>query len=370
MFVGKRVLQELQEATQSHQVKKTHLNPISAMLNPTQAKKPPEEEVEKKKSQKMSLLLVEDVDIVFEQDEGFTTSLAQLLSASKRPVVLITSDEGCNHVQRFINNHKVVRFSCVRPKTFAMHLQLLCLREGLHVDRGALRELLEYNMGDARRAMMQLQFWAQTGGQCKNVEKTVLQSNEKSSSEESEVFYDDDDSNLLCLVEDIAKGEDSNADEFIHVDCVRRNFADHAYCDKFSLPYDLTLDTLFWNVPGLMGFNMSNKNTAGNRNDKEDKLVELRKLQSAVKVLDTLSVVDVLGRTNMTEMDSCDVRLKDSLELKENLCGYSESKGVNEQLCHEALELAFNASADESCSVSRINFGLPDTENKRLVHTC
>lgn len=339
------------------------------MLKPTKTKKPPERETETKKSQKMSLLLVEDVDIVFEQDEGFTTSLVQLLSTSKRPVVLVTSDKSCNHVQRFTNNHKVVRFSSVRPKTFATHLQLLCLKEGLHVDRAALRELLEHNMGDARRALMQLQFWAQTGGQCREVVKTVLERDKKSSFEEFEVFNDDDNSNLSYLGEETIKGEGSSGDEFIHVDCLRHNFESHEYCDKFSLPYDLTLETLWWNIPSLMGFNTTSKKAAEEKihDSNEEKSAELFKLQSVTNVLDAISIADVLGKETLSRMPGCNTKLKDSLELKENLCGYSESEGVTEQLCHAALELAFNARTYDNCSDLKMNYGLPDTEHKRYV---
>lgn len=47
----------------------------------------------------------------------------------------------------------------------AVWLQIVCLVEGLLVDKDHLGNLLEYNQGDIRRTLLQVQFWCQSGGQ-------------------------------------------------------------------------------------------------------------------------------------------------------------------------------------------------------------
>lgn len=113
----------------------------------------------------MCILLLEDIDLIFDQDEGFLSSLSQLIVTSKRPIILTTTDKTPSHVQKFINQYECTIFQPLSMHCLAVWLQIVCLVEGLLVDRDHLGNLLEYNKGDIRRTLLQVQFWCQSGGQ-------------------------------------------------------------------------------------------------------------------------------------------------------------------------------------------------------------
>lgn len=119
----------------------------------------------KNKNKKMCILLLEDIDLIFDQDEGFLSSLSQLIVTSKRPIILTTTDKTPSHVQKFISQYECTIFQPLSMHCLAVWLQIVCLVEGLLVDKDHLGNLLEYNKGDIRRTLLQVQFWCQSGGQ-------------------------------------------------------------------------------------------------------------------------------------------------------------------------------------------------------------
>lgn len=102
---------DLQEATQSHKV---HRITVPASVN-SQCKKIKNKKKQKKKTivndlckssneadRKMSLLVIEDADIVFdEHDEGFYSAIASLVQTSKRPFIFIANDVSCVNMDYF-----------------------------------------------------------------------------------------------------------------------------------------------------------------------------------------------------------------------------------------------------------------------------
>lgn len=130
---GKRLLQELQEATQSHRVKNSAVN--------------------------FSLLLIEDVDIVFDQDENFISSLSQLLCTSKRPIVLTATDGNSINVQRFSEICRPFKFFRKASKSTRTFLQLICANEGYFLSNTELKRVLDDNRKDLRRTLLDLQLW-------------------------------------------------------------------------------------------------------------------------------------------------------------------------------------------------------------------
>ncbi|CAB3369889.1 Hypothetical predicted protein [Cloeon dipterum] len=93
---GKIILAELREATQSHQVQSGAVDQesIASFLGKGQGGHASNSQ--QQSNQSLSLILVEDVDIVFEQDEGFMKALNSLAENSKRPLVLVSSDQNCS----------------------------------------------------------------------------------------------------------------------------------------------------------------------------------------------------------------------------------------------------------------------------------
>lgn len=107
----------------------------------------------------MSLMLIDDADIVFEEDDGFVGALAQLVQSSKRPVLIVASDLNCGHLQRFLTDGNVVHFNPLYGKILGPWLDILVLIECNKLIPNLCSTLLDFNKGDIRSTLLQLQYW-------------------------------------------------------------------------------------------------------------------------------------------------------------------------------------------------------------------
>ncbi|EFA07949.1 ATPase family AAA domain-containing protein 5 [Tribolium castaneum] len=270
---GKRLLQELQEATQSHQVKK-------------------------KQNTSKCVLLVEDIDIVFDQDEGFSAALSQIMSTSKRPIVLTMTDEPSAGIQRIINDCRVFQFAPLTP-ILTVWLQILCLIEGYFVKIEALAELLAFNKGDIRRTLLQLQLWVKSGGHPDG-------NHGGSTGGATSVSIDIDD--------------DSNLPDF-GTECASDTIQTHSNCVPiFNWLHNFEL--LWWNFPRILKMPDFSKHRL-NRHicDFPAGKTEKNKLQALANCYDSLAFADVMCQKNRFEESlerSWRTKEKDSLTLEEN----------------------------------------------------
>ncbi|KAI4456118.1 chromosome transmission fidelity factor 18 [Holotrichia oblita] len=299
---GKRLMQELQEATQSHQVRKNDTVDMTTFFKP--AKKKKQEKTNSitnsaKKNSKICLLLVEDVDIVFEQDDGFLTALIQLLTTSKRPIILNATDISSPNLQKILSQHQVVKFSPLSPKVMTVWIQILCLIEGCYINKDSLTELLEWNKGDVRKTLLQLQFWIQSGGgNFKNIALNCIEET-KTNIEESLL---NDDSHLSV--------DDSHASDSITVPI-------YSGCvSTFMETSRISLGTIWWNL-----HNKSKIESKQNRNDIQ--------LKDFYEYFNTFSVIDesrlncnLIGNDHLS-VKYASFKLKDSIELSEVYSEYN-----------------------------------------------
>ncbi|XP_078611468.1 ATPase family AAA domain-containing protein 5-like [Branchiostoma floridae x Branchiostoma japonicum] len=109
-----------------------------------------------------SLILFEEVDVVFEDDKGFLTAINSLMTTTKRPIILTTSDT--TFPARFEGRYEELTFKQPLQPVVTSHLQLLCLAENLPTKRADVEATVALSRGDIRRAMLSLQFWAESGG--------------------------------------------------------------------------------------------------------------------------------------------------------------------------------------------------------------
>lgn len=321
-----------------------------------QKKYPTSDEDEKKKNRKkMCLLLVDDVDIVFDQDEGFLYSLNQLLSTSKRPIVLVTSDISVPHLYKFASQHKVIKFNSVSDKILSTWLQLVCLLEGLHVTRRGIQELLRYNLGDVRKTLLQLQFWVTTGGEpSRKVDAEELVS--KVSAEPLEDMCGDDDNSRLSWLEEQKTDELETAK---HDYCPQR-FLNVCNSEDFELLRHLNEDTLWCNFRLIL---------------ESFKSIEEKKksVQHAASILDSHSSVDLLTGVLKLEdkskfcSNSWKSAVRDSLELRESTQDYRSGDDLAEEIRHCILETSFRVHMKASEKVV-LNIGLPDMDQWRYRH--
>ncbi|XP_058848280.1 ATPase family AAA domain-containing protein 5-like isoform X2 [Acipenser ruthenus] len=109
-----------------------------------------------------SLILFEEVDVIFEDDSGFLAAIKTFMTTAKRPVILTTSDPTFNLM--FDGCFEEIHFKTPSVVNVASYLQLLCLTENLRTDVKDFSSLLALNNCDIRQSLLHLQFWTRTGG--------------------------------------------------------------------------------------------------------------------------------------------------------------------------------------------------------------
>lgn len=121
---GKKILKELEEATKSHRIKKNktqHKSPFERIVNETEVPKVTQN----------SLILLEDIDLIFEEDEGFVSAAYQLALNTKRPIVMTCRDT-CPHLNKMAPQQNKIYFQKVSGSRVSALLELISLTETNH----------------------------------------------------------------------------------------------------------------------------------------------------------------------------------------------------------------------------------------------
>lgn len=149
---GKKILKELEEATKSHRIKKKeHKSLFERVANKNEAPK----------ISQNSLILLEDIDLIFEEDEGFISAANQLASNTKRPIVMTCRDT-CPHLSKMAPQQNKIYFHKVNGSRASTLLDLISLAEtNRRLPNNCLTKLLQ--AGDLRQALLQLQYLLQSG---------------------------------------------------------------------------------------------------------------------------------------------------------------------------------------------------------------
>ncbi|NWW96270.1 ATAD5 protein, partial [Rhynochetos jubatus] len=111
-----------------------------------------------------SLILFEEVDIIFDEDVGFLSAIKTFMATAKRPIVLTTNDPTFSLM--FDGCFEEINFRTPSLMNAASYLQVLCLAENLRTDVKDLAALLTTNNCDIRQSVLYLQFWVRSGGGC------------------------------------------------------------------------------------------------------------------------------------------------------------------------------------------------------------
>ena len=122
--------------------------------------KSPQESPRKKRQQKQSLVFLEEVDVLFEEDRQFWNTVVTLLINSKRPIIMTCTDENLIPSDD-LHACAVLRLSSAEVDLATDYLLLVAANEGHLLSPDALRTLFTSKNMDLRASMAELNFWCQ-----------------------------------------------------------------------------------------------------------------------------------------------------------------------------------------------------------------
>ncbi|XP_070703677.1 ATPase family AAA domain-containing protein 5 [Pempheris klunzingeri] len=120
---------------------------------------------EQSKKTATSLILFEEVDVIFDDDSGFLAAIKTFMTTTKRPVILTTSDSAFSTM--FDGNFEEILFKTPSVLDASSFLRLVCLAEDVRTDPWDIGSLLRLNGCDIRQSLLQLQLWTRSGAGCR-----------------------------------------------------------------------------------------------------------------------------------------------------------------------------------------------------------
>ncbi|KAM3966328.1 LOW QUALITY PROTEIN: enhanced level of genomic instability 1 [Aphomia sociella] len=394
---GKIMLQDLHEATQSHKVNRgksglensqKSQEVISESQNNIKSRGRPKkhsESISKKSISKYesevlsqtdspnsqeitrtesSLILIDDADIVFEQDDGFCSAIMQLVQCSKRPVILITSSTSCPHLQRFLQFAKIISLRPLLPRTLGIWLDLMCLADSGICLPGTGAKFLDFFKGDIRKAINSLQFYITSQVQESKTEK-------EPDSQNSDLILNTDDESSSMSWGDSEAQEEKHVSQNNSYDIVWKSFM-RQQMSLLHIRYPTQLYNMWWSLSSRFELQSDTKGKAGKKFSKIDPKSIQRKidLDTIAKTIEAFSVSDYCAHfTNDTAANILSQPWysaeSDSVSEIENLQAYNRNHEFIDEISHELITGYFVESQKKMESEVNYDIDFPDMAVQR-----
>lgn len=130
--------------------------PPSKISKPSPKKEAPK----KQRNQKQSLILLEEVDVLFEEDKLFWATTLDLILQSKRPVIMTCTDEDLLPLNDMVLQ-AILRFTCPPEQLASDYLLLVAGNEGHLLSGNAVSSLYRAKGSDLRASIAELNFYCQ-----------------------------------------------------------------------------------------------------------------------------------------------------------------------------------------------------------------
>lgn len=118
------------------------------------------EKKSKPKTQKQSVILLEEVDLLFEEDKQFWATTLELIVQSRRPIIMTCTDESLLPLDD-MPLFGILRFRQPSQQLATEYLSLLACNEGHLLPSEAISALYSAKSNDLRAAITELQFFCQ-----------------------------------------------------------------------------------------------------------------------------------------------------------------------------------------------------------------
>lgn len=387
---GKILLQDLQEATQSHKVNrgkgsstensqeffrsktksqgsKKQLKKYKGASNGVVSLHTSESQSQSQEDGRtgMSLILIDDADVVFDQDDGFVSAIAQLIQCSKRPVILVVTSLNCLHLQKFLLSGTILKMNSLSPRILGTWLDVMCLVDTKLCWPGMGEKCLDYFSGDIRKAINCLHFLLASETQ------KCTEENTQTFLEEQKIITESQDENSNFSWTDQDQIEDK---EELNHKCSSQNHAGYHLISstlRTTLNNPLDLFHVWWSLPTIL-------KTTNNTNEcKESNKDSLKKLESISNTLDSISLADCFSykvkpdsRLNISSSPwICEET--DSVSERENLEDVNNAfefvKEMSQVLVASTLNIARRTFKTDKTDNSDIGF--PGLAEQRFVLT-
>ncbi|KAI0199916.1 hypothetical protein F4808DRAFT_471113 [Astrocystis sublimbata] len=135
---------------------------IQTEAQPLEEKPPASQEKKASRDQKQSLILLEEVDILYEEDKQFWATVISMIAQSKRPFIMTCNNETIVPIHN-LKLHGIFRFASPLVDLAVDMLLLIAANEGHALKRHAVETLYESRGHDLRASITELNYWCQIG---------------------------------------------------------------------------------------------------------------------------------------------------------------------------------------------------------------